>query len=88
MLSKIAFVVASALAIVAVAAPAGGDNGGISGSCSTGSVQCCNSVQDHNDFSRNYATNMMGASPSDLGGQFAALCTPSTIVGAGAGSDW
>lgn len=93
MFAKLSVFVASTLAIAAMAAPGGGhqeshNDGGINNSCNTGSIQCCNSVQEHTDDSRSFFTNFLGLQTGDLTGQFASTCSPITAVGAAGGSSW
>ncbi|PFH47024.1 hypothetical protein AMATHDRAFT_153138 [Amanita thiersii Skay4041] len=55
-------------------------------SCSTGSLQCCNSVQDSLDLSLTSLLGLLGVVVGDLTGLVGVTCSPITVVGTGTSS--
>ncbi|KAI9063614.1 fungal hydrophobin [Trametes sanguinea] len=80
------------LAILAVAMPGGttpapAPTGGNSGStCSTGALQCCNSVQSADSASITAILGLLGIVLGDLTGLVGLGCSPISVVGVGSGN--
>ncbi|KAF8178033.1 hydrophobin-251, partial [Pholiota molesta] len=85
MFSKLAFFTAASMAVFVAAAPWAGD--GVSGSCNTGPVQCCNSVQNADAPGISSLLALVGASVNGLTGQVGVTCSPISVIGGGVGSD-
>ena len=81
---KLAFVTA-ALASLAAATPAprGGEP---ASSCSTGPVQCCNTVEKASDSSAAGILALLGIVLQDLNVDVGLTCDPITVIGAGSSS--
>lgn len=52
-------------------------------SCSTGPVQCCNSVKKKDDPSLTSTYESLGITVQDVTGDVGVTCSPITVVGAG-----
>ncbi|KJA28161.1 hypothetical protein HYPSUDRAFT_197683 [Hypholoma sublateritium FD-334 SS-4] len=72
-----------ALATFAVAVPTSGSP---SSQCNTGSVQCCNSLQDSSEFAAAGLLALLGVVVQDVTAQVGLTCTPVTAVGLGGNS--
>ncbi|KAM5542043.1 hypothetical protein V8D89_004353 [Ganoderma adspersum] len=79
MFSRLAAVSALAFAVLAAAAD----------SCNTGSMQCCNHVEDSNSVSGSTLLSALaglGVNVQDITGQIGLQCSPLSVVGVGAGN--
>lgn len=79
------FTVAS-LAILAAATPTPG--GEPASSCSTGPVQCCNSVQKADSAAATSILGSIGVVVQDVNALVGLDCSPISVVGVGAGNAW
>ncbi|KAJ3769205.1 hydrophobin 2 [Lentinula raphanica] len=79
---KFAFVTA-ALATLAAATPL---PRGDSGSCSTGPVQCCNTVQSAQSAGISTILGLLGVVLQDLDVLVGVTCSPITVIGASSSS--
>ncbi|KAF8054234.1 hydrophobin-251 [Lyophyllum atratum] len=70
-----------ALPLLAAAGPHGGVN-----QCNTGSVQCCNSVQNADDKSVAGILGFLGVAVQGLTGQVGLTCNPISGIGIGGNS--
>ncbi|KAI1798185.1 fungal hydrophobin [Ganoderma leucocontextum] len=70
---------------VTVTAPASTPTGG-SDSCSTGPVQCCNSVGTTNDAGFGAILGLLGIVLEGVDGLLGLGCSPITVVGVGSGN--
>ncbi|KAF4575160.1 Hydrophobin [Pleurotus pulmonarius] len=75
--------VAAALASLAAATPTR-RNEPAGGSCSTGELQCCSSVQSPDSKSLTSLFALLGVVVGDITGLVGVTCSPVTVVGAGA----
>ncbi|KAI0777706.1 fungal hydrophobin [Trametes elegans] len=83
MFSRIATFTLGALPILAAAtplAPRGGD-----GSCSTGSIQCCNSVEKAGSAAGAALLGLLGIVVQDVNVLLGVNCSPITVIGVGEG---
>ncbi|KAJ3748108.1 hydrophobin 2 [Lentinula detonsa] len=80
---KLAFV-SAALATLAVATPA--PRGEPASSCSTGPVQCCNSVESASSSAVAPILSLLGIVLQDLNVDVGLTCTPITVIGASGSS--
>ncbi|KAH6890813.1 hydrophobin-319 [Coprinopsis sp. MPI-PUGE-AT-0042] len=71
-----------ALATLAVAAPGGTP----APSCSTGPIQCCNSVQDAKSPSVGLLAGLLGIVLGPITGQVGLTCNPLSVIGVGGNS--
>ncbi|KAI0653913.1 fungal hydrophobin-domain-containing protein [Cubamyces menziesii] len=55
-------------------------------SCSTGAIQCCNSVVDSNSASANILLGLLGIVLGDITGLIGLDCSPINVVGIGSGN--
>ncbi|KAF9005207.1 fungal hydrophobin-domain-containing protein [Cyathus striatus] len=70
----------SALAVAAIAAPAP------TSQCNTGSLQCCNSVQNSSDAGIAGLLGLLGVALQGLTGQVGVTCSPIDVIGLGGNS--
>ncbi|KAF9473249.1 hydrophobin [Pholiota conissans] len=70
------------MAVFAAAAP----SGGISNSCNTGPVQCCNSVTSSESPVISTLLGLLGVVLGDVTTQVGLTCSPLSVVGLGSGS--
>ncbi|KAI0643539.1 fungal hydrophobin [Trametes meyenii] len=75
----------SALAILAVATPTPGGAPG-AGSCSTGPIQCCESVERAGSADAANILKSIGVVVQDVNAMVGLTCTPINVVGVGSGS--
>ncbi|EJF63705.1 fungal hydrophobin [Dichomitus squalens LYAD-421 SS1] len=75
---------ALALPLLAVATPVEVRND--ASSCSTGSIQCCSSVQSSDSASSNIILGLLGIVLGDITGLIGLGCSPITVVGVGSGN--
>ncbi|KIK53756.1 hypothetical protein GYMLUDRAFT_250087 [Collybiopsis luxurians FD-317 M1] len=80
---KLAFVT-TALATLAVATPA--PRGEPASSCTTGPIQCCDSVQSASSSAVAPILALLGIVLQDLNVEVGLTCTPITVIGAGGSS--
>ncbi|KAJ3861746.1 MAG: hydrophobin 2 [Lentinula lateritia] len=80
---KLAFV-SAALATLAVATPAPRDEP--ASSCSTGPIQCCNSVQSASSDPITTILGLLGIVLQDLNVDVGLTCSPITVIGASGSS--
>ena len=85
MFSRVAAFAVATLPLLAAATPLAvrGD----AGSCSTGSLQCCNSVQSAKSSAVGVILGLLGIVLQDLNVDVGLTCTPITIIGIG-NSGW
>ncbi|KAI0737157.1 fungal hydrophobin-domain-containing protein [Daedaleopsis nitida] len=81
----------SALAILAAATPApnggsGSGSGSGAGSCSTGAIQCCESVQKADSKAVAPILAALGVVVQDVTAMVGLSCSPITAIGVGSGS--
>ncbi|KAI0674327.1 fungal hydrophobin-domain-containing protein [Trametes maxima] len=55
-------------------------------SCSTGAIQCCNSVTESNSASGNLLLGLLGIVLGDITGLIGLNCSPLSVVGIGSGN--
>lgn len=79
------FTIAS-LTILAAATPTPG--GEPASSCSTGPIQCCDSVQKADSAAAAGILAAIGVVVQDVTAQVGLTCSPITVVGVGSGSSW
>ncbi|KAF5310912.1 hypothetical protein D9619_007759 [Psilocybe cf. subviscida] len=75
-----AFTTVAAVATLAAATPTGGS--GPSNQCNTGSLQCCNSVQNADSKSIAGLLSLLGIVVGTITGQVGVTCSPITVIGA------
>ncbi|KAF8980739.1 fungal hydrophobin-domain-containing protein [Cyathus striatus] len=75
-------VVTLALATLAAATPTSPP----ASSCNTGSLQCCNSVQDANSPSIATLLGLLGVVIGSVTGQVGVTCSPISVIGVGGNS--
>ncbi|KAJ3808150.1 hydrophobin 2 [Lentinula lateritia] len=80
---KLAFV-SAALATLAVATPAPRDEP--ASNCSTGPIQCCNSVQSASSTPVTTILGLLGIVLQDLNVDVGLTCSPITVIGASGSS--
>ena len=79
----------SALAILAAANPTpNGGQSNTSGSCSTGAIQCCQSVQAANSVAASTLLATLGVVVQDVTTPIGITCSPITAIGVGGGDAW
>ncbi|KAI0635185.1 fungal hydrophobin-domain-containing protein [Trametes polyzona] len=74
------------LTILAAAAPGGVAPPPPAQSCSTGAIQCCNTVTESNSASANVLLGLLGIVLGDLTGLIGLSCSPINVVGVGSGN--
>ncbi|PPR03591.1 hypothetical protein CVT26_006132 [Gymnopilus dilepis] len=80
MFSKLAVFVAAAFVATAVA-------GSITDSCNTGTVQCCDSLNEPTSSAVAGVLGLVGVALSDVTAQVGLHCNPITAIGAGTGAN-
>ncbi|KAJ4470016.1 hydrophobin 2 [Lentinula edodes] len=80
---KLVFV-SAALATLAVATPAPRNEP--ASSCTTGAIQCCNTVESANSASAATIINSLGIVLQDVNALVGLTCSPITVIGASGGS--
>ncbi|KIJ67320.1 hypothetical protein HYDPIDRAFT_25785 [Hydnomerulius pinastri MD-312] len=83
MFSRLSTIATAAFAVLAVATPHVARQ---SSECNTGSISCCNSVQDANSSAVTLLAGLLGIVLGDLTGQVGLGCTPITVIGVGSGA--
>lgn len=78
----------SVFAILAAAIPAPNDTPAGGESCSTGSIQCCQSVQDANSTAIAPILGALGVDLQDITGLIGLTCSSINVVGVGSGNAW
>ena len=76
----------STLAILAVATPTPG--GTPADTCSTGAIQCCESVETASDPTAASILKSIGVVVQDINALVGLTCSPVTVVGVGSGDTW
>ena len=74
----------SAILATAFAAPSGNSGN----TCSTGPVQCCNSIQKASDPATSVLLGLLGIVVQDVDVLVGLQCSPITVIGGAAGSSW
>ncbi|RDX45725.1 fungal hydrophobin [Polyporus arcularius HHB13444] len=77
MFFRVAAAALLALPVLAVAAD---------GSCSTGPVQCCESLEDANSAAGSALLSVVGVALQGVIGQIGLKCSPLSVVGVGSGN--
>ena len=77
----------TSLAILAAATPTPGGGSG-SGSCSTGPIQCCNTVEKASDPAAAGILSSIGVVVQDVNALVGLTCSPVTVVGVGSSGSW
>ena len=85
MLSNIYAITTLAMSLLAVATPTPG--GEPASQCSTGPIQCCNSVQNADSPAAAGILALLGIVVQDVTAQVGLTCSPITVIGVG-GSSW
>eukprot|EP00753_Platysulcus_tardus_P009143 PLAT1827.2.p3 GENE.PLAT1827.2~~PLAT1827.2.p3 ORF type:complete len:112 (-),score=0.92 PLAT1827.2:121-456(-) len=85
MFSKLSLTVTSALAILAVATPT--PNTAPAGQCTTGELQCCQSVQAATDPSLTNLLGSLGIIVGDITGLVGLTCSSINVIGVGSGNE-
>ncbi|KAI0713753.1 fungal hydrophobin-domain-containing protein [Earliella scabrosa] len=80
MFSRLAVFSALAFAAGALAVPAP------SGSCNTGPVQCCNSLEEADSAAGSAILSLIGIAVQDVTAKVGLGCSPISVIGAGTGS--
>ena len=84
MFSKLSVVATLAILAVATAAP----NSPPPASCSTGAIQCCNTVEKASDPAAAAILASIGVVVQDVNALVGLTCSPVTVVGVGSGDSW
>ena len=84
MFSKLAVILAS-VAVLAVATPMPNEP---ASSCSTGALQCCNTVEKASDPSAAAILASIGVVVQDVNALVGLTCSPITVIGVGTGESW
>ncbi|KAI0806667.1 fungal hydrophobin-domain-containing protein [Fomes fomentarius] len=79
MFSRIAAIATLSFAAFAAAAPA-------AGSCSTGPVQCCNSLESAHSAAGSTILALLGVVVQDVTAKVGLGCSPVSVVGVGSGN--
>ena len=74
----------SAILATAFAAPSGNSGN----TCSTGPVQCCNSVQKASDPATSALLGLLGVVVQDVDVLVGVTCSPITVIGVAGSSSW
>ncbi|KAH9896892.1 fungal hydrophobin-domain-containing protein [Cubamyces lactineus] len=79
------------LSILAVAMPGGSPTSAPSSSptgssCSTGPIQCCNSVESADSVAGSLLLGLLGIVLGDITGLIGLECSPLTVIGVGSGN--
>ena len=74
----------SALAILAAATPAPAP----AASCSTGAIQCCQSVQSADSAAVAPILKSIGVVVQDVNALVGLTCSPVNVIGVGSGNSW
>ncbi|KAF9220574.1 fungal hydrophobin [Gyrodon lividus] len=83
MFSRLSAIVAASFAVLAVATPHVSRS---DSQCNTGSLQCCDSLQDADSGVVTALAGLLGIVLGDLTGQVGVTCTPITVIGTGSGA--
>ena len=84
MFSKLSVVATLAILAVATAAP----NSPPPASCSTGTIQCCETVEKASDPAAATILASIGVVVQDVNALVGLTCSPVTVVGVGSGDSW
>ncbi|KAK7438439.1 Hydrophobin-3 [Stygiomarasmius scandens] len=82
-LSTLVVAITAASLAVAVPTPGGAPAGG---QCNTGSIQCCNSVQDASSSGVSTLAGLLGIVLGPITGQVGLTCNPISVIGIGGNS--
>ena len=77
--------VLSAILAVATAAPGGSEP---ASSCSTGDLQCCDTVEKASDPAAAGILASIGVVVQDVDALVGLTCSPVTVIGVGSGGSW
>ncbi|KAI0717360.1 fungal hydrophobin-domain-containing protein [Cerioporus squamosus] len=86
MFSRVAAITLAALPLLAAATPLDVRGGEPSSSCSTGALQCCDSVQSASSPKAAALLGLLGIVVQGITGQVGLTCSPITVIGVGSGS--
>ncbi|KAI0693524.1 fungal hydrophobin [Cerioporus squamosus] len=81
MFAKLAVYTTAVFSVLAVATPVARD----SGSCSTGPIQCCNSVKEASDPATSALLGLLGVVVQGVDVLVGLTCSPITVIGVGSG---
>ena len=84
MFAKLAVYTTAVFSVLAVATPVPGG----SGSCSTGPIQCCNSVQKASDPATSLLLGLLDVVVQAVDVTVGLDCSPISIVGVASGNSW
>ena len=84
MFSKLSAVATFAILAVATATP----NSAPASSCSTGPIQCCNTVEKASDPAASKILASIGVVVQDVDALVGLTCSPVTVIGVGTGDSW
>lgn len=56
--------------------------------CSSGTLQCCDSIQPSNQFSADELAGLLPIGVSNLGVPIGVNCNPISVIGVGSGANW
>jgi Fungal hydrophobin len=84
MFSKVALLVAAAMAAFVVATPIPGD----APQCNTGAVQCCQQVYQSQSTEGTLLASVVGFSASDISSYVGAQCSPISVLALAGGAQW
>ncbi|EGN99547.1 hypothetical protein SERLA73DRAFT_134819 [Serpula lacrymans var. lacrymans S7.3] len=73
-------------ALMAIASPIVERTGSTVNQCNTGSISCCNSVQDSNSTAVTGLLGLLGVSLEGIVGQVGLSCSPLSVIGVGGAS--
>ncbi|KAI9060524.1 fungal hydrophobin [Trametes sanguinea] len=60
---------------------------GSAATCTTGDIQCCNTISETSDHSSQNLLALLGIPIQDVNGQLGIQCNPINVIGAGQGAD-
>ncbi|KAI0746814.1 fungal hydrophobin-domain-containing protein [Daedaleopsis nitida] len=84
MFSRVAAFAVAALPLLAAATPLAVRGG--EGSCSTGPVQCCNSLEKSDSAAGSALLGLLGVVVQDITASIGLGCSPISVIGLGGGS--